>query len=328
MVKNSKFLLYFDGATSGGNEGTGGCGAYWYKNPYSTEGDMSGTPEHVHISRDNRAYRKLGNVSNTEAKYCGLILGLRGLLRDYPIPTFDLLIFGDSELVIQQFSAKGKIRSPALKIYHEIAVGLMGKIKGKVQMTSVTRDENMIAAELAKRACKKSLDVGDFIEFCPERIQLYDIKLKGGRVLVSGMDNIKAPKSPEIIFDATTIAEIFGKEIFQTLVDPGRTTILKSKKDEANMTILGILREPIKCSINLSPEREDLKVTLEDIVVVDSLPYDAQISFDHPMMKAAVKEQLNDIVLIGIASDGPIFGHRFNSDVLDERFKSHPFWTW
>lgn len=324
-MPNPKYLLYFDGATSGGNPGNGGCGAYWYKNPYSSGGLLSNNPDQTPTKHE--VSRTLGHVTSNAAEYNGLILGLRDILKEYPITTFDLMIFGDSELVIRQLSGEYEVNSPMLKIYFQIVQGLFKRIKGKIEMIHVPRDQNEDADRLAKKAAKRTnLDVDEWILFYPNLMNLYDATCEGSvnrQQLLVGSDMGTAGDSQEFIFDATTILKLFGKNALQNLRDPGKTTILSGK---VKMTIVGILDCPIKCVINYQPDGAQLQVTLRDVVVVDSLPYDAQISFKHPMIMKEMKNHQGDGGFSFVYGTIPDFGHPFQSTSVATRFQSHHYW--
>ena len=243
-----------------------------------------------------------------------MILGLRGLLREHPIRPFDLDIRGDSELVIKQLKGQYKVRNPTLKIYYEICIGLLNQVKGVVTLTHIPREHNQVADELATEASEEERDVDDMMIFYPSLMSLQDLKVSGNRTLIPGTDEGAAGDTREILFDATTIVEIFGKKALHNLRDPGRSTILKGK---VSMTAVGILNLPVKCVLDL---RGPIDLTLKDIVVVDSLPYDAQISTKNPIIIQAREEQRG-------RSGSQMTPHEFDASSVKNRFREHPYWT-
>lgn len=296
------FTLFFDGATSGGNPGAGGCGAVC----------LRGDEEIFRISSI------LGHVTNNGAEYCGLISGLRRLLRDYPIPELELKICGDSELVIKQLAGKYKVKSDAIRPYHLVALGLLqnfaGRKRGTLALAHIPREENTIADELAKEATKTKPSPGDCLVFYPSICHLLDVTVRGKR-LIAGQDVGAAARTPEILLDATTVLELFGESALKTLLDPGKTTFVSGK---TNFTILGILREPFVLTLP-NTKKGAREVTINGAVVVDFLPYDIQLSMNHPDMEETLGDDVWDALQ-------PQTQHRFSSSVLPNRFQSHQYW--
>ena len=67
-------------------------------------------------------------LTNNEAEYSGLILGLENIVSKYKDIIKELCIQGDSSLVINQISGKWKVSAPNLKPYHKIAIDLCNQI--------------------------------------------------------------------------------------------------------------------------------------------------------------------------------------------------------
>ena len=140
-------LLKFDGSTSGGNPGNGGCGVVCYDNEdeFMVDESSSVVPRKPIIEGS----RHLGRVSSNVAEYYGVIFGLRQLLQDYPILVFDLTIQGDSELVIRQLLGTYKVESSNLLPLYHVAMGLIKQIVGKVTFEHIPREQNRRADLLA-----------------------------------------------------------------------------------------------------------------------------------------------------------------------------------
>lgn len=288
--------LSFDGATIGGNPGDGGCGtACW-----------DGKSPHTPIFTEST---HLGFVTNNVAEYYGVIVGLRRIVQDYPMQYFDLTISGDSELVIRQLKGEYEVRSNNLIPLHHVAMGLVDRIKGKVQFEHVPREKNQIADTLAKEAATTAAPPrGDFIMFYPNVCSLLKGRIND-RQLVVGNDCGTSALTPEILFDATTILELFGKSALEKLLSPGRTTQVRGK---SNFTILGILSFPVTFTVTFTNGPIELK--MHHVVVVDFLPYDVQISVNHPMIEnSGWSVSSND-------------GLRFHVSSVPKRFQSHPYW--
>ena len=309
---NPQYHLFFDGATSGGNPGTGGCGAYWYKVPPTREDDERGREQYRH--EEFKESRRLGYVTNNAAEYSGLILGVRSILKEYPIHKFDLVIHGDSELVIKQIKGEYEVRNQMMKIYYKIAIGLLKQIKGSVSMMHIPRRQNGVADELAKTATQKPIDRDEVLVFYPSRSELRKLKIDG-RNFVAGTDTGAAGNTYENLIDATTLVKLFGSQPLRALKDPGRTTILQGA---ATMTVLGILAQPLQCLLEGNARGDYIQLSLNDVVVVDFLPYDVQISVKNPDSIQAFKEQF---------WPGHTESYRFGSSAVDARFHQHPFWN-
>jgi len=123
--------LYFDGCSKG-NPGRSGAGAVLY--------DALGNEvfaESVFVG-----YR----ATNNEAEYTGLILGLNEALK-HDITT-ELLVRGDSMLVIRQMQGKYKVNSPKLAPLHQRATNLASKF-AKIEFEHVYRESNKRADALS-----------------------------------------------------------------------------------------------------------------------------------------------------------------------------------
>jgi ribonuclease HI len=127
-----KMILFTDGG-SRGNPGPGGAGAYLT------------TADAVMVG----AYKKyLGHVTNNEAEYMALILGLDEAAK---AGAQDLEVRMDSELVVRQLTGVYKTRHPAL-----IDLGRMVRFKEqhfkRVSYQHIRREKNTVADKLANEA--------------------------------------------------------------------------------------------------------------------------------------------------------------------------------
>jgi ribonuclease HI len=126
------YSLYFDGCSKG-NPGKSGAGAVIYKNG-------------VEIWS---AYRYLGNnKTNNEAEYSGLVIGLEEAVNKN---IQNLLVYGDSQLVINQVNGIYKVKNMnLLRFYNNII-----KLKQcfvNIAFNHVYRSNNKRADELSNMA--------------------------------------------------------------------------------------------------------------------------------------------------------------------------------
>ena len=137
LEKNS-FILNFDGCSKG-NPGLSGAGAVIYNNNIEVWAGYS----FVDIS-----------ATNNQAEYTGLIIGLKYAV-DNQIQ--DLLVQGDSQLVINQMTGKYKCNADKLIVLYKTAKALEKQIKN-VQYAHVLRKFNARADELSNMAVQKYTD--------------------------------------------------------------------------------------------------------------------------------------------------------------------------
>lgn len=134
----NKFVLYFDGCSKS-NPGLAGAGAVLYKN-----GKELGCVSHF-----------LGLQTNNYAEYTALIKGFDIAKRNGAV---DLLVKGDSLLVINQMSGTWKVSNENIRPLYLEAKELERKISGKVTYEHIKRDLNKRADTLANEALLKSYD--------------------------------------------------------------------------------------------------------------------------------------------------------------------------
>jgi ribonuclease HI len=126
-----KATVWFDGACSG-NPGPMGGGAV-----VEVEG---GTPQVLSMA--------FGQGTNNQAEYRALILGLRHALA---AGVEDLVVKGDSELVLRQLKGEYKVRKEELKPLHAEAAKLLRQF-ASFRLVWVPRAENAVADEASKKA--------------------------------------------------------------------------------------------------------------------------------------------------------------------------------
>jgi ribonuclease HI len=132
------FVMMFDGG-SRGNPGPSGCGYVIYNSAYRIvcEGSES-----------------LGTQTNNYAEYMGLILGLK---KSCELDIKNLIIKGDSLLIINQLNGTFSVKSDNLKpLYNEAKKSLLNF--ENVQYIHVKRNNNAAADELANRAMDEAED--------------------------------------------------------------------------------------------------------------------------------------------------------------------------
>ena len=124
------YTLYFDGCSKG-NPGPSGAGAVIYdvlmKEIWSV------------------AHFVGSNNTNNEAEYTGLLVGLR---RAVEMGMTDLLVRGDSQLIIRQMKSEYKVKSASLRPMYLEAVELAKSIE-TIQYEHVYREFNKRADELS-----------------------------------------------------------------------------------------------------------------------------------------------------------------------------------
>jgi ribonuclease HI len=131
----SDYVLKFDGCSKG-NPGIAGAGAVIYKDDEEIWCDC----------------KFLGNkITNNESEYEGLLLGL---IQSKKMDIQNLLIQGDSQLVIKQMKGEFKVKSPNLILLHETCMELTKTIS-VVNFQHIYRQHNIRADELSNIAVEK-----------------------------------------------------------------------------------------------------------------------------------------------------------------------------
>ena len=134
------YTMYFDGCSKG-NPGHAGIGAVIYKNNDELWG----------------GYKYIGLKTNNQSEYNALIFGLNQAI-DYDIK--ELIVFGDSQLVINQVTDVYKVRNPLLlELYGEVCE--LKKQFRYIEFIHVYREKNKRADQLSNIALNMIID--DFI---------------------------------------------------------------------------------------------------------------------------------------------------------------------
>ena len=138
-----KLIAEFDGG-SRGNPGPAGFGAV------VRDARDESTPLVV-------AGRFVGRATNNVAEYRGLVFALE---RARDLGATDLLVRGDSELVIKQMKGQYRVKNANLRPIYERAVAVAAEI-GRVRYEHKLRDANRTADRLANLAMDRRGDVDD-----------------------------------------------------------------------------------------------------------------------------------------------------------------------
>jgi ribonuclease HI len=93
------------------------------------------------------------HATNNVAEYAGAIGALEWLAGEGY--TGELVLIGDSQLVIRQFTGEYAVRKPHLLPYHERLAQLCSRFRN-VEFRWVRREENRRADELSKRAVEEA----------------------------------------------------------------------------------------------------------------------------------------------------------------------------
>jgi ribonuclease HI len=133
------YLLQFDGCSKG-NPGMAAAGAVLYKN--ETEIWSGG--------------KFLGyNETNNYAEYMGLIIGLSKAI-EFNIS--DLIVEGDSMLIIKQMTGKNQVKSNNISELHKLAMQLKLKFSN-ITFNHIYRENNKRADELCNKEIEKILNM-------------------------------------------------------------------------------------------------------------------------------------------------------------------------
>ena len=138
-----KIILYFDGA-SRGNPGIAGAGAYLCTEPFNNKYEW-------------KLRKFLGNKTNNQAEYYGIIIGLNKVIELIEGNIFsisELVIRGDSQLIIRQLNGQYKVKSKNIVDLFSQSKILLSKIKYygiKFRVEHIYRTLNKIADQLANQ---------------------------------------------------------------------------------------------------------------------------------------------------------------------------------
>jgi ribonuclease HI len=130
-----QYKLFFDGCSKG-NPGKAGIGAVIYEEDNEVWADCSYIGD---------------NITNNQAEYNALILGLTKALE---LEIDNLLVHGDSLLVISQINGSYKVKSKDLQILFNKVNELTNRFKN-IKFQHVYREHNKRADKLSNEALKK-----------------------------------------------------------------------------------------------------------------------------------------------------------------------------
>jgi ribonuclease HI len=95
-----------------------------------------------------RGKRVLGTMTNNQAEYHALILGLRAMRRYQPT---SVTVYLDSELVVQQMTGRYRVRDASLRSLYDEAMAEVRTLP-EVRFVHVPRAQNHLADSLANEA--------------------------------------------------------------------------------------------------------------------------------------------------------------------------------
>ena len=122
-----------------------------------TDGASRGNPGHaaagVVVEREDgtpraTGKRYLGVMTNNQAEYRALILGLKAVARYHPAHVW---VYLDSELIVRQMTGQYRVRDEALRPLYEAAQRLASELPA-VSFSHVLRGQNALADRLANEA--------------------------------------------------------------------------------------------------------------------------------------------------------------------------------
>ncbi len=131
-----EYVMYFDGCSKG-NPGDAGAGAVIYKDG-----------EEIWSSAIFVGEKETNNV----AEYTGLLIGLNQAVT---LGIKDLIVKGDSQLVIKQMRGEYNVSSDSIKTQYKLAKTISKKIQ-KIQYIHVYREFNKRADELSNLGLLKN----------------------------------------------------------------------------------------------------------------------------------------------------------------------------
>ena len=147
---DTKFILQFDGG-SRGNPGNGGAGAVIFKETKQQAEEKE--EQAINLVEVWAGYWYLGSgVTNNVAEYTGLVQGLRHVLEMNLPSSTQLLVQGDSELIIKQIKGTYRTRNAKLKLLNDNARELIDKLPISPAFEHISRSLNARADSLSNQA--------------------------------------------------------------------------------------------------------------------------------------------------------------------------------
>ncbi len=145
-IKHTKWVIYTDGA-SRGNPGKAAVGVVIYKDDIICE----------EFGCD------IGNATNNQAEYMGLIAALLLLKKRNDFHSHDFCVFYlDSLLVVQQLNGVFAVKNKELRILYEYSKKLIDGIKWS--MVHIERAKNVKADTLANKGIDEKIKPPLFLE--------------------------------------------------------------------------------------------------------------------------------------------------------------------
>ena len=130
----TKIQLNFDGASQG-NPGPAGAGGV--------------------IKQGRKVIKKyhryLGKKTNNQAEYLAALLGIK-VIKKLGLEPKELIIVGDSKLIIEQIAGNYKVKNPGLKILNKKVQTELKSFTTTINYQHVKREQNKTADKLATHA--------------------------------------------------------------------------------------------------------------------------------------------------------------------------------
>lgn len=245
-INSKKAKLFFDGGTFPLNPGHGGCGAV-------IEYDK----------KDHSFWEYLGqNVTNNQAEYQGLILGLEKALE---MGIQHLNVYGDSQLIINQVTGEYRCQNAGLMPLHRKAQALSKEFNA-CYFQWIPREKNGKADEAATKAIKSvvkesAVDIPDDLPLCEPRqgleakIQRLNTQGDGAKFkewlqLKSGRDKFSSLKGDRLV-------DAVPPEVYQAM-----TNALTDAEQDLHDKCLRWYLRGLKPSYALKKARVDAEVSV------------------------------------------------------------------
>lgn len=149
--KNYDFTLFCDGASRGKPPGNSSCGMVLFDKRFMVPNgqiDIFELTEPIW-----QKGQKIGIATNNIAEWKALILGLEHVLEKFKnsLDKINLQVLLDSNLVVQQFNKKWKVKDPNLKLLFQKSQKLAIQIPN-ISCTHIYRENNFLADKMANLA--------------------------------------------------------------------------------------------------------------------------------------------------------------------------------